>query len=57
VAVMKQGELVEIADCDTLFSDPQHPYTRELLSLVPSVDAFLANPPPVITERAVQWPI
>jgi peptide/nickel transport system ATP-binding protein len=56
VAVMKQGELVEIADCDTLFSDPQHPYTRELLSLVPSLDAFLAKPSPVTSERAVQWP-
>jgi len=53
VAVMKQGQLVEIADCDTLFSDPQHPYTRELLSLVPSLDAFLAEPPLVTSERAV----
>ena len=38
VAVMQAGEIVELADCETLFRDPQHPYTRQLLSLVPSVD-------------------
>ena len=38
VAVMKGGEIVELADCETLFRNPQHAYTRQLLSLMPSVD-------------------
>ncbi len=38
VGVMRNGELCEVADCDRLFEDPQHAYTRELLSLMPSLD-------------------
>lgn len=38
VAVMRSGKLVEEATSETLFSAPQHPYTRELLSLVPTLD-------------------
>lgn len=36
VAVMYAGEFVEIADVNTLFSNPLHPYTRSLLSSIPS---------------------
>ncbi len=35
VAVMYAGEIVEEADVATLFSDPQHPYTRNLLDSIP----------------------
>jgi len=31
VAVMRDGEILEQAECATFFSDPQHPYTQSLL--------------------------
>ncbi|PQZ58092.1 MULTISPECIES: ABC transporter ATP-binding protein [unclassified Microbacterium] len=35
VAVMKDGKIVELADRETLFRDPQHEYTRMLLAALP----------------------
>ena len=35
VMVMQQGRVVELADADTLYRDPQHPYTRSLLAAIP----------------------
>jgi len=39
VAVMHQGKIVEMADVFSLFKNPQHPYTRDLLRSMPTLQS------------------
>ncbi len=48
IAVMYQGKIVESASADTLYKQPQHPYTQALLAAVPIPD-------PVIERKRKQF--
>ena len=43
VAVMRDGEICEIATTDALFEAPQHKYSKHLLNLMPKMDLFNAE--------------
>jgi len=45
VMVMHQGSVVEMADSDELYRNPQHPYTRSLLAAIPKGVGLAALPP------------
>ncbi|HEY4615609.1 MAG TPA: ABC transporter ATP-binding protein, partial [Citricoccus sp.] len=53
VCVMLRGELVESGEVHQVMQDPQHPYTRRLLSSVPRLGAGLevAEPEPVTESQ------
>lgn len=36
-AVMRNGQLCELAETEALFEAPRDPYTRELISMMPSL--------------------
>lgn len=44
VLVMRDGEQLEYADTERVFSAPRHPYTRMLLESIPRIDDELAAP-------------
>ena len=43
IAVMRGGKIVELGDTEDVFSNPQHEYSRELLSSVPIPDPEIAR--------------
>lgn len=56
VAVMYLGEIVEYASKEALFESPKHPYTKLLLSSVPSINTPLKTQS-VLKSGEVQTPV
>ena len=55
IAVIHKGLLVELADTETLFRHPLHPYTRALLSAVPMPNpAYEKQKVPLVYDESVQ---
>jgi oligopeptide transport system ATP-binding protein len=58
VMVMYLGKVVEVADRETLYAEPKHPYTGALLSAVPIPNPELGRQrQPVVLEGDVPSPI
>ena len=50
LAIMYLGRIVEMGDCETVLNDPQHPYTRLLLSAVPDLTTDGPETMPIVGE-------
>ncbi|GLK67638.1 ABC transporter ATP-binding protein [Hansschlegelia plantiphila] len=57
IAVMYLGEVVELADNDRLFFDPGHPYTKALLSAMPTLEERRYRPEDCLLEGEPPSPI
>ncbi|GGB06286.1 glutathione ABC transporter ATP-binding protein [Brucella endophytica] len=57
VAVMYLGEIVEIGPRAAIFGNPQHPYTKRLLSAVPVPDPSRRDQRPVLKVSELKSPI
>jgi peptide/nickel transport system ATP-binding protein len=54
VAILQHGEVVEYGPVARIFSLPQHPYTRQLLSAIPLPDVepgWLDDTSPIVTSH------
>ncbi len=57
IAVMYLGSIVELADKNTIFNDPRHPYTVALLSSIPTTDPDSADKERIILEGNIPSPV
>ncbi len=57
ICVMYLGNVVELADAETIFSDPRHPYTIALLSSIPTTDIESLEKERILLEGNIPSPI
>lgn len=57
IAVMYLGNIVELADSETIFRDPRHPYTVALLSAIPTTNPDDLSKERIILEGNIPSPI
>ena len=57
IMVMYLGNVVELADKETIFDDPRHPYTVALLSSIPTTDPDSADKEKIILEGNIPSPV
>lgn len=54
IAVINKGKIVELAECEELFKNPLHPYTKALLSAVPYPDPEIERNKKLLTyDRSI----
>ena len=41
IAVLKNGNVCEIEKTETLFNQPKHNYTKELIKLMPKIESII----------------
>ena len=57
ICVMYLGNVVELADAETIFKDPRHPYTIALLSSIPTTDIESLDKERILLEGNIPSPI
>jgi oligopeptide/dipeptide ABC transporter ATP-binding protein len=57
IIVMYLGKIVEIADKKSLFENPQHPYTKALLSAIPSTNVMEKKKERILLKGDIPSPI
>lgn len=57
ICVMYLGNIVELADAETIFKDPRHPYTVALLSSIPTTENDNQDKERILLEGNIPSPI
>ncbi len=57
ICVMYLGNVVELADTETIFRDPRHPYTVALLSSIPTTDIESLKKERILLEGNIPSPV